>query len=79
MFALIEEEQSEQLAAEIASVLLNMSEGEILHMLRSREALDSQVHRAYRVRRLSSVWQSEHLHVAQHPRLACSAENLLRI
>ena len=43
MFALIEEEHSEPLAAEITSVLLNMSEGEILHMLRSRDALDAQV------------------------------------
>ena len=45
VFALIEEEQSEQLAAEITSELLNMSEGEILHMLRSRDALDVQVGR----------------------------------
>lgn len=45
MFALIEEEHSEPLAAEITSILLNMSEGEILHMLRSRDALDSQVKR----------------------------------
>ena len=43
MFALIEEDHSEPLAAEITSVLLNMSEGEILHMLRSRDALDAQV------------------------------------
>ena len=43
MFALIEEDHSEPLAAEITSVLLNASEGEILHMLRSRDALDCQV------------------------------------
>ncbi|CAL5228112.1 g11188 [Coccomyxa viridis] len=43
VFALIEEEHSEPLAAEVTSVLLNMSEGEILHMLRSRDALDAQV------------------------------------
>ena len=77
MFALIEEEQSEELAAEIASVLLNMSEGEILHMLRSREALDAQVHRAYSVWLLSSVWPSEHMHVTQHARLAFSAGGVL--
>ena len=43
MFSLIEEEHSEPLAAEVTSVLLNMSEGEILHMLRDREALDTKV------------------------------------
>ncbi len=43
MFALIEEEHSEPLAAEVTSVLLNMSEGEILHMLRDRDAMDTQV------------------------------------
>ena len=43
MFALLEEEHSEQLAAEITSALLVEAEGEILHMLRARDALDSQV------------------------------------
>ena len=43
LFALLEEEHSEQLAAEITSALLVESEGEILHMLRTRNALDSQV------------------------------------
>ena len=43
LFALLEEEHSEQLAAEITSALLLESEGEILHMLRARDALDSQV------------------------------------
>ena len=43
LFALLEEEHSEQLAAEITSALLAESEVEILHMLRERDALDSQV------------------------------------
>ena len=43
LFALLEEEHSEQLAAEITSALLTAPEGDILHMLRDRDALDSQV------------------------------------
>ena len=43
MFALLEVDHSEGLAGEITSQLLALSEGDILHMLRARDALDAQV------------------------------------
>ena len=58
LFALLEEEHSEQLAAEITSALLVESEGEILHMLRARDALDSQVGAEKLVHRVSMIKMS---------------------
>ena len=43
VFALLEVDRSEELAGEITSRLLALSEGDILHMLRARDALDAQV------------------------------------
>ena len=55
LFALLEEEHSEQLAAEITSALLLESEGEILHMLRARDVLDSQVAATVLVHRVKTL------------------------
>ena len=55
LFALLEEEHSEQLAAEITSALLLESEGEILHMLRARDVLDSQVAAMVLVHRVETL------------------------